>query len=64
MILSPNGNGVPILGTMTKKCKVEKINPNTFKIILVQGLIVKSDECEYFGYQVTKLNEFALCISL
>ncbi len=54
--ISKMGNGVPILGTITKKCKVEKINPNTFKIILVQGLNRQIRRmCEYFGYQVTKL---------
>ncbi|HCR55242.1 MAG TPA: 23S rRNA pseudouridine synthase F, partial [Cytophagales bacterium] len=31
-------NGLPILGTITRKCVVEKISSNTFKIILTQGL--------------------------
>jgi 23S rRNA pseudouridine2604 synthase len=32
------GNGVPILDTVTRKCKVEQISKFTFKIILTQGL--------------------------
>lgn len=50
------GNGIPILGTVTKKCKVTQINPNTFKIILTQGLNRQIRRmCEYLDYEVTKL---------
>jgi len=49
-------NGVPILGVNTKKCKVEAINANTFKITLVQGLNRQIRRmCEYFGYEVVRL---------
>ena len=49
-------NGIPILGTVTKKCKVTKIDDFTFKIILTQGLNRQIRRmCEYLGYQVTKL---------
>lgn len=49
-------NGIPILGTVTKKCKVEKINDTTFKIILTQGLNRQIRRmCEYLNYEVTKL---------
>ncbi|WP_348747452.1 23S rRNA pseudouridine(2604) synthase RluF [Tenacibaculum sp. 190524A02b] len=49
-------NGIPILGTVTKKCKVEKINNTTFKIVLVQGLNRQIRRmCEYLGFEVTKL---------
>jgi 23S rRNA pseudouridine2604 synthase len=49
-------NGVPILGTMTKKCKVEKVSAYVFKIILIQGLNRQIRRmCEYFGYAVSKL---------
>lgn len=49
-------NGIPILGTVTKKCKVEKLNETTFKIILTQGLNRQIRRmCEYLGYDVTKL---------
>lgn len=48
--------GVPILGTVTKKCTVEQLSSNVFKIILVQGLNRQIRRmCEYFGYNVTKL---------
>ncbi len=50
------GNGIPILGTKTKKCKVEQINEKTFKIILTQGLNRQIRRmCEYLGYNVTRL---------
>ncbi|WP_343634100.1 23S rRNA pseudouridine(2604) synthase RluF [Fluviicola sp.] len=49
-------NGVPILGVVTKKCIVEQLSSNVFKIILVQGLNRQIRRmCEYFGYNVTKL---------
>ncbi|PQJ78121.1 23S rRNA pseudouridine(2604) synthase RluF [Polaribacter porphyrae] len=49
-------NGVPILGTITKKCKVEKISTKVFKIILVQGLNRQIRRmCSHLGYEVTKL---------
>ena len=48
--------GVPILGQTTKKCKVVKESPNTFRIILIQGLNRQIRRmCEYFGYDVIKL---------
>ena len=48
--------GVPILGVVTKKCIVEQLSSNVFKIILVQGLNRQIRRmCEYFGYNVTKL---------
>jgi 23S rRNA pseudouridine2604 synthase len=50
------GNGIPILGTVTKKCPVEQLNKNTFKIILTQGLNRQIRRmCEYLDYEVTKL---------
>lgn len=49
-------NGVPILGTMTKKCKVQKETPNVFRITLVQGLNRQIRRmCEHFGYDVVAL---------
>ncbi len=50
------GNGIPILGTVTKKCRVEKVSEKVFKIILVQGLNRQIRRmCEYLDYEVTKL---------
>ena len=49
-------SGVPILGSMTKKCTVTKESPFVFKIILIQGMNRQIRRmCEYFGYEVTKL---------
>ncbi len=56
MFINKMSNGIPILGTITKKCKVEKRNDFTFKIILTQGLNRQIRRmCEYLGYEVTKL---------
>jgi 23S rRNA pseudouridine2604 synthase len=50
------GDGIPILGTVTKKCKVEQINDNTFRIVLTQGLNRQIRRmCEFLGYKVSKL---------
>lgn len=50
------GNGIPILGTTTKKCLVEMVNKTTFKITLTQGLNRQIRRmCEYLNYEVTKL---------
>ena len=49
-------NGIPILGTVTKKCLVEQISKTSFKIILTQGLNRQIRRmCEYLNYEVTKL---------
>ena len=49
-------NGVAILGTITKKCVVEKEAKNRFRIILTQGLNRQIRRmCEALGYEVTKL---------
>lgn len=48
--------GVPILNQVTKKCKIEKVSTNVFKITLIQGLNRQIRRmCEYFGYTVKKL---------
>jgi len=49
-------NGIRILDTITKQCKVEKISQKTFKIILTQGLNRQIRRmCEYLGYEVRTL---------
>lgn len=49
-------NGVPILGTRTKKCKVVKESANSFRIVLVQGLNRQIRRmAEHFGYDVVRL---------
>ena len=50
------GNGIPILETITRKCKVEQISKYVFKIVLTQGLNRQIRRmCEYLGYEVTAL---------
>ncbi|WP_221373231.1 23S rRNA pseudouridine(2604) synthase RluF [Clostridium perfringens] len=54
-------NGVPILGTVTKKCLVKKESKNSFRIILTQGLNRQIRRmCEYFGYDVKKLERIRI----
>jgi 23S rRNA pseudouridine2604 synthase len=49
-------SGVRVLGIITKKCKVKKLEPTKFKIILTQGLNRQIRRmCEYLGYDVTSL---------
>ncbi|MGN0244186.1 MAG: pseudouridine synthase [Lachnospiraceae bacterium] len=49
-------NGVPILDTVTKPCKVTKRNDRTFTIVITQGLNRQIRRmCEYFGYRVVSL---------
>jgi 23S rRNA pseudouridine2604 synthase len=49
-------SGVPILDTVTKKCKVEKIGRFVFKITLIQGLNRQIRRmCEHLGYEVETL---------
>lgn len=54
--------GVPIvdeehgLNTVTRPCRVKKVNNSTFSIILTQGLNRQIRRmCKYFGYNVIKL---------
>ena len=48
--------GVPVLGVMTKKCKVTKESTFVFKITLIQGLNRQIRRmCEYLGYEVQTL---------
>jgi 23S rRNA pseudouridine2604 synthase len=48
--------GIPILGTVTKKCTIQKQGQLVFRITLTQGLNRQIRRmCEYVGYQVKKL---------
>lgn len=48
--------GIPMLGTVTKKCLVQKETPYIFRITLVQGLNRQIRRMvEHFGYEVVKL---------
>ncbi len=49
-------NGIPILDTITRKCEVEQLDKNRFKIILTQGLNRQIRRmCDYLDYKVVKL---------
>lgn len=55
------GNGVPILDTVTRKCKVEQISKYIFRIVLTQGLNRQIRRmCEYLGYEVTALKRIRI----
>ncbi len=48
--------GVPILDTMTRKCKVERIGKRSFRMVLTQGMNRQIRRmCEYFDYRVVSL---------
>ena len=48
--------GVPILDTMTKPCRVQKLSRNSFKIVLTQGLNRQLRRmCSYLDYEVESL---------
>lgn len=50
------GSGVPVLGTVTRKCFVRKDSSHVFTIVLTQGLNRQIRRmCEFLGYQVIKL---------
>lgn len=54
-------NGIPILGTVTRKCLVEKINTHTFKIVLTQGLNRQIRRmCEFLNFRVKKLKRIRI----
>jgi 23S rRNA pseudouridine2604 synthase len=49
-------SGVRILGTVTKPCKVRKLAPRTFNVVLTQGLNRQIRRmCSFFGYKVVSL---------
>ncbi|MDU5111177.1 MAG: pseudouridine synthase [Clostridium sp.] len=53
--------GVNILGTVTRPCKLERVDNNTFKIILTQGLNRQIRRmCKTLGYNVIKLERIRI----
>ena len=53
--------GLPILGTMTKKCRVQQIDAYTFSIILTQGLNRQIRRmCEFLQYEVVRLKRIRI----
>ena len=54
-------NGVNILDTVTRPCKVRRINNDTFNIILTQGLNRQIRRmCKTLGYNVIKLERIRI----
>lgn len=54
-------NGVPILDTVTKKCKVKQLGECTFNIILTEGLNRQIRRmCTYLGYEVSSLKRIRI----
>jgi 23S rRNA pseudouridine2604 synthase len=54
-------SGVPVLDTITKKCKVKKIDDLAFNIILTQGLNRQIRRmCDYLGYEVKTLKRIRI----
>jgi 23S rRNA pseudouridine2604 synthase len=55
------GNGIPILDTITRKCKVEQTGKFEFRIILTQGMNRQIRRmCEYLGYEVVTLKRIRI----
>ena len=56
IFLNGMASGVRILGTVTQPCKVSRVGPATFRIILTQGLNRQIRRmCSFFGYKVLRL---------
>ncbi|MGH8178322.1 MAG: pseudouridine synthase [Steroidobacter sp.] len=56
LFLSGIASGVRILGTVTKPCRIRRVDACTFRIILTQGLNRQIRRmCSFFGYKVMRL---------
>lgn len=56
IFLNGMASGVRILGTVTQPCKVSRVGPATFRIVLTQGLNRQIRRmCSFFGYKVLRL---------
>jgi len=61
VFLKKMSEGVPILDTITRACKVESVGKYKFKIILTQGLNRQIRRmCEYFDYKVVALKRIRI----
>lgn len=59
--LKAMGNGVPILDTVTRPCKIEQVDRFTFRIILTQGLNRQIRRmCEALNYRVLALTRIRI----
>ncbi len=60
-VLAAMAKGVPMLGVVTKRCKIVQESAFVFRIILIQGLNRQIRRmCEYYDYQVTKLERIRI----
>lgn len=60
-VITRMANGVPMLGVVTRKCKIVQESATVFRIILVQGLNRQIRRmCEHFGYEVKKLERIRI----
>ena len=61
-------NGVKLNNTLTKKCKIEKLDNYSFKIILTQGLNRQIRRmCEHLNYRVLNLKRvriMSICLDI
>jgi 23S rRNA pseudouridine2604 synthase len=56
IFLNGMASGVRILGTVTRPCRIKRVGPATFRIILTQGLNRQIRRmCSFFGYKVLRL---------
>lgn len=56
IFLSGMASGVRILGSVTKPCRVHRVNACTFRIVLTQGLNRQIRRmCSFFGYKIIRL---------
>lgn len=54
-------SGIPILGTVTNPCVVERKSKNVFRIVLTQGLNRQIRRmCSFLGYRVEKLKRIRI----
>ncbi|WP_088103438.1 pseudouridine synthase [Halalkalibacter urbisdiaboli] len=61
VFLQEMAQGVPILNKMTKKCQVKRVNEDTFRIVLTQGLNRQIRRMtKYFDYRVVRLQRVRL----
>jgi len=60
-ILKKMSDGVPMLGKITRKCVIEKVKTNQFKIILTQGLNRQIRRmCDHFSFKVVSLQRIRI----
>lgn len=61
IFLNGMSGGVRILGTVTKPCRIRRVGPATFHIVLTQGLNRQIRRmCSFFGYKVVRLQRIRI----